>query len=136
MQATHTLDGQDLERRGPDRFGRFTYYDVKTGEKVSVKGKEGRLVPIEGAQTLQEKLTHTPAFEQEPVPVPGEFPFMAAAVAMSAILSGHGYHERGGFCANRCGDRAAILSMPHDGGHKRYRIEFPELMAIPAEEEE
>lgn len=60
--------------------------------------------------------------------------FLGVGVAMAAILAGHGYHELGGYCAHRCGERAATLSVPHkDGGHIRYRVEFPELMRLDAE---
>lgn len=60
--------------------------------------------------------------------------FLGVGVAMAAILAGHGYHELGGYCANRCGERAAILSVPQrDGGHNRYRVDFPEVMRLDAE---
>ncbi len=60
--------------------------------------------------------------------------FLGVGVAISAILAGHGYHELGGYCANRCGERAAILSVPQrEGGHARYRIVFPETMRLDAE---
>jgi hypothetical protein len=60
--------------------------------------------------------------------------FLGVGVAVAAILAGHGYHELGGYCANRCGERAAILSVPQrEGGHTRYRVEFPEVMRLDAE---
>ena len=60
--------------------------------------------------------------------------FLGVGVAMAAILAGHGYHELGGYCANRCGERAATLSVPQkDGGHIRYRVAFPEVMRLDAE---
>jgi hypothetical protein len=60
--------------------------------------------------------------------------FLGVGVAMAAILAGHGYHELGGYCANRCGERAATLSVPSkDGGHIRYRVTFPEVMRLDAE---
>lgn len=60
--------------------------------------------------------------------------FLGVGVAMAAILAGHGYHELGGYCANRCGERAATLSVPQrDGGHVRYRVVFPEVMRLDAE---
>jgi hypothetical protein len=60
--------------------------------------------------------------------------FLGVGVAMSAILAAHGYHELGGYCAHRCGERAATLSIPQrDGGHTRYRVVFPEVMRLDAE---
>jgi hypothetical protein len=73
----------------------------------------------------------------EPEIVESEMPalsFLGVGVAMAAILAGHGYHELGGYCANRCGERAATLSVPQrDGGHVRYRVVFPEVMRLDAE---
>ena len=60
--------------------------------------------------------------------------FLGVGVAMAAILAGHGYHELGGYCASRCGERVAMLSVPQkDGGHARYRVTFPEVMRLDAE---
>ena len=60
--------------------------------------------------------------------------FLGLGVAIAAILAGHGYHELGGYCASRCGERAATLSVPQkDGGHIRYRVTFPEAMRLDAE---
>ena len=60
--------------------------------------------------------------------------FLGVGVAMAAILAGHGYHELGGYCASRCGERAATLSVPQkDGGHIRYRVTFPEVMRLDTE---
>ena len=134
MQATHTLDGQEAERRGPDNFGRYTFYDPTTGTKLSAKGKV--ILPIVSESGNSELPPEQLQQEGAAVPSdawPQQFPFHAVAVAMSAILAGHGYAERFGFVAHRDGDRAAILSVPSGGGHKRYRVEFPELMAVPAE---
>jgi hypothetical protein len=61
-------------------------------------------------------------------------PFAGYSVALAAIQSGPGYYERGGYVANRCGDRAAILCIPVEGGgHNRFRVEFPAIMVLPCE---
>ncbi len=60
--------------------------------------------------------------------------FLGVGVAMAAILASHGYYELGGYCAHRCGERAATLSVPQrDGGHTRYQVIFPEVMRLDAE---
>lgn len=83
--------------------------------------------------SIVEKETSAAAEVEERSDLPS-IPFLGVGVAMSAILAAHGYHEFGGYCANRCGERAATLSVPQsDGGHVRYRIEFPEAMRPAAE---
>ena len=144
MSATHTLDGEPIICKR-DGIGK-TYYTNLKNIRVGTKGREDDILPISESEIPKDDIPKSEIPEavrgQAPVatiPVDGlaEFPFLAVGVAMAAIMAGHGYHEQGGYCANRCGDRAAILSAPHkDGGNIRYRIEFPETMVLVAEDAE
>lgn len=121
MEATHILDEQELVQR-TDGMGRIYYTDLKN-KRVATAGRTPARIRQEG--------------EEEPIPPESdlaEIPFLGVAVAMAAILAGHGYHEAGGYCANRCGERAATLSLPQkDGGHLRYKVDFPETLRLALE---
>jgi hypothetical protein len=138
LEATHILDGKPLIQR-TDAVGR-TYYTGLNKIRVGTTGREGDIKPITDADRIPAEEAILPAASAEEAVQDleedglTEFTFTAFAVAIAAILAGHGYAERGGVCANRCGDRSAIVSLPHPGGgSSRHRLDFPETMRLSAE---
>ena len=146
MTATHTLDGKPITR-GLDTLGK-PYFKGANNLRVATKGREADIKPIEEipadydkprtvAELAAEQKTFLKSLPSDIKDVETdltEFPFLAVGVAIAAIMAGHRYHECGPYVANKDGDRAAILSMPHPGGgNVRYRLEFPETLLIAAE---
>lgn len=132
MEATHTLDGKPIIRM-QDKVG-SVYYVGMNKIRVGTKGREADIqsIVVEELQDVFESLPRDePDNEQSALTA---FPFDAVMVAMGAMLAGHGYAERGRYCANRCGERSAILSLParEGGGSTRYLVEFPETMVLTA----
>lgn len=138
LEATDTLDGKPIIRM-QDKVG-TVYYVGMNKIRVATKGREADIKPITSAalpeaEPVQEQEDVDPhQYDMPDIPGIKAFPFMAVCVATAAILAGHGYHEQHGYVANRCGERAAVLSMPDgEGGSIRYRLQFPEEMLVPYE---
>ena len=134
MNATQRTNGQALDRNraGVDRPDGS---DLKN-PRFSAVGKALQALPeahqgVVADEAADQTTAATGGAEDRDLRM---LSFLGVGVAMAAILAGHGYHELGGYCANRCGERAATLSVPQrDGGHIRYRVEFPETMRLDAE---
>ncbi|HLK58546.1 MAG TPA: hypothetical protein VKU00_18395 [Chthonomonadaceae bacterium] len=63
-----------------------------------------------------------------------ELPFTALAVCMGALTAPSGHAERRPYVAKKRGEREVELSIPAsaEGGHHRYRVTFPDRVALPA----
>jgi hypothetical protein len=90
-----------------------------------------KIEKIDKAVAAEGKTPHltSPTRGEEP---PHEIPFVAMVCAFTAISKMH--DERKGFVADKAGERSVVLSIPEpDGGHKKYVLTFPELVAVSLE---
>jgi hypothetical protein len=149
MTVTHILDGQELIQK-QDAVGRTYFVDAVTKTRVKTAGKKpvalltgDEATAAEIARLLSElpdsddpfadvPEEDDPTLPDAPMPYiapPGEIDFEDFAVAVEAHLRSYAYNR--GVSARSNGDGSVTLSLPvEDGGHLRYRLEFPERVPV------